>query len=75
MEFRVQLLGGSANIVQGLAVNARNPAGAIEMLTGIDWPPRAITMRIIDSNGTTIHETAEWSFPDASHTAKRNGRL
>ncbi len=31
-----------------LFADARNVAGAIALVVDIDWPPRAVTMRVLD---------------------------
>jgi hypothetical protein len=55
MQFRVQFLDRAENIIEELTADARNAIGAIELVEGLEWPPRAITMRILDADGLEVH--------------------
>ena len=55
MQFRIQFLDGSARVIRELAANARNAVGAIALVVDIDWPPRAVTMRVLDLDGREVH--------------------
>jgi hypothetical protein len=50
MQFRIEFLDGSARVIRELFANARNAAGAIALIVDMDWPPRAITMRVLDDD-------------------------
>jgi hypothetical protein len=55
MQYRIQFLDGRANVIRELTADARNAAGAVALVAEIDWPPRAISMRVLDADGREIH--------------------
>jgi hypothetical protein len=55
MQYRIQFLDGRANVIRELTADARNSVGAIALVTDIDWPPRAVTMRVLDADGREVH--------------------
>jgi hypothetical protein len=55
MQFRIQFLDGSARVIRELHADARNAAGAIALVADIDWPPRAVTLRVLDQDGREVH--------------------
>jgi hypothetical protein len=55
MQFRIQFLDGSARVIRELFADARNAVGAIELVRNLDWPPRAVTMRVLDVDGREVH--------------------
>jgi hypothetical protein len=55
MQYRIQFLDGRANVIRELTADARNAAGAVALLADIDWPPRAVTMRLFDPDGCEVH--------------------
>jgi hypothetical protein len=55
MQFRIKFLDGSARVIRELFADARNAVGAIELVRNLDWPPRAVTMRVLDVDGREVH--------------------
>jgi hypothetical protein len=55
MQYRVQFLDGSADLIRELFTDARNAASAISLVVDWDWPPRAVTMRVLDTDGREVH--------------------
>ncbi len=55
MQYRIQFLDGSAEVIRELFTDARSAAGAAELVADLDWPPRAITLRVLDADGTEVH--------------------
>ncbi len=55
MQFRIQFLDGSARVIRELAADARNAVGAIALVADVDWPPRAVSMRVLDLDGREVH--------------------
>jgi hypothetical protein len=55
MQYRIQFLDGSASVVRELTADARNAVGAIALVTDIDWPPRAVSIRVLDADGREVH--------------------
>ena len=55
MQYRIQFLDGSATVLRELTADARNSAGAIALVTDIDWPPHAVTIRVLDLDGREVH--------------------
>ena len=63
MQYRIQFLDGSANVICELAADARNAVGAIALVTDIDWPPRAVTIRVLDTDGREVHSAIRGDQP------------
>ncbi len=55
MQFRIQFLDESPRVIREVAADARNAAGAIALVVDVDWPPRAVTMRMLDVDGREVH--------------------
>ena len=55
VQYRIQFLDRSANVIREWSANARSLAGAIELIRDADWPPRAATMRVLDAYGREVH--------------------
>jgi hypothetical protein len=55
MQYRIQFLDGSARVPREWSADARSVAGAVALIVDIDWPPRAVTMRVLDANGREVH--------------------
>ena len=51
MQFRIQFLDGSANVVGELTAAARNAAGALQLVVANDWPPEAVSIRVLAPPG------------------------
>jgi hypothetical protein len=55
MQYRIQFLDGRANVIGELTADAHNAVGAIALVVGMDWPPHAVTMRVLDADGREVH--------------------
>jgi hypothetical protein len=66
MQYRIQFLDGSANVLREWSAYARSVAGAVSLVVNTDWPPRAVTMRVLDANGKEVHSTIKIVEPDAA---------
>ena len=55
MRYRIQVLDGAATILREMHSDARSVGGAIELITGIEWPPKATTLRILDLDGREVY--------------------
>jgi hypothetical protein len=55
MQYRIQFLDGRAAVIRELTADARSATGAVALVSEIDWPPRAVTMRVLDTDGREIH--------------------
>jgi hypothetical protein len=64
MQYRIQFLDGAAHILREWSANARSVSGAVSLVTEIDWPPHAVTMRVLDANGHEVHSTTKIGGPD-----------
>ena len=49
VQYRIQFLDRSTNIIREWSANARDVAGGIKLIVDTDWPPRAVTMRVLDA--------------------------
>jgi hypothetical protein len=59
MQYRIQFLDGRATVIRELTADARNATGAVALVSEIDWPPRAVTMRVLDTDGREIHSVTK----------------
>jgi len=57
-QYRMQFLDGSATVIPELIADARNAAGAIELIANIDWPPNAVSIRVLDADGLEVHSAS-----------------
>jgi hypothetical protein len=63
MQFRIQFLDRSARVIRELHADARNAASAIELVRDIDWPPRAVTLRVLDVDAGDVHSKVKGDTP------------
>jgi hypothetical protein len=42
--------------------DARNDVGAIALVVDLVWPPRAVTMRVLDLDGREVHSAIRGEF-------------
>jgi hypothetical protein len=55
MQYRIQFLDAAAAVISELIADAHNAVGAISLVVGMDWPPHAATIRVLDPNGREVH--------------------
>jgi hypothetical protein len=55
MQFRIQFLDGSANVIGELTAAARSPAGALQLVVANDWPLEAVSVRVLDAKGREVY--------------------
>ena len=55
MQFRIQFLDGSANVIGELTAAARSAAGALQLVVADDWPLEAVSIRVLDAAGREVH--------------------
>ena len=55
MQYQIQFLDGRANVIRELTADARNAAGSIALVRDIDWPPHAVTIRVLDADEREVH--------------------
>ena len=63
MQYRIQYLDGSANIVRELSADARSGMSAFELVADMPWAPRAVTMRVMDAVGREVHSAIRGDAP------------
>ena len=54
MQYRIQFLDRSANVVGELHADAWSAAGAVELVAEMDWPPLAVSIRVLDADGREV---------------------
>jgi hypothetical protein len=59
MQYRIQFLDERATIIHERTADARNAIGAVALVSEIDWPPRAVGMRVIDADGREVHSVTK----------------
>ena len=55
MQYRIQFLDAAAAVISELIADARSARGAIALVADLDWPPHAVTMRVLDADGREVH--------------------
>ena len=55
MQYRIQSLDRSANVIREWSANGQSVAGVVALIVDADWPPRAVTMRVLDAYGREVH--------------------
>ncbi len=55
VQYRIQFLDRSASVLPERSANARSVSDAIELIVDADWPPPAVTMRVLDAYGSEVH--------------------
>ena len=55
MRYRIQFLDGRANVIRELTADARTATNALSLIVDTDWPPRAVTIRVLDTDGREVH--------------------
>jgi hypothetical protein len=60
MQFRVQFVDGNASVILDLIADARNAAGAIALVADLEWPPHAVTMRMLYVDRERIDARFRW---------------
>jgi hypothetical protein len=55
LQFRVQFLDRAANVVREMYSFSWNVANVIEFISAIEWPPVAVSLRILDADGREVH--------------------
>ena len=64
MQFRIQFLDAAAAVISELIADARSARGAIALVADLDWPPHAVTLRVLDADGREVHSEVkgrEWA--------------
>jgi hypothetical protein len=59
MQYRIQFFDGAAAVISELIADAHSAAGAIALVADIDWPPHAVTMRVLDADGREVHSATK----------------
>jgi hypothetical protein len=55
VQYRIQFLDRSGNVIREWSANADSVAGAVALIVDADWPPRAVAMRVLDAYGREVH--------------------
>jgi hypothetical protein len=42
-------------VISELIADSRSAYGAIALVADLDWPPHAVTMRVLDTDGREVH--------------------
>jgi len=63
VQYRIQYLDGSANIVRELSADARSGMSVFGLVADMPWVPRAVTMRVLDAVGREVHSAIRGDAP------------
>jgi hypothetical protein len=55
VQYRIQFLDRSANVIREWSATGQSVAGAVALVVDADWPPRAVSMRVLDAYGREVH--------------------
>ena len=55
VQYRIQFLDARRNILREMTANVLSITSALELIVDADWPPRAVSMRVIDAYGREVH--------------------
>ena len=58
MQYRIQFLDTAGKVIREWSASARTVADALKLIVDADWPPRAVTMRVLDPYGREVHSAA-----------------
>jgi hypothetical protein len=59
MQFRIQFLDAATAVTSELVADARSAHGAIALVADLDWPPHAVTMRVLDADGREVQPASK----------------
>ncbi len=59
MQFRVEYLDGSARVIHEMHAEARDSICAVSLVRDLEWPPAAVTMRVLDGDGREVHSVVK----------------
>jgi hypothetical protein len=59
MRYRIRFLNRSPEIIRETTTDVRSAAGVIALVAGIEWPPDAITLQIVDVAGREIYRLSK----------------
>jgi len=59
VQYQIQFLDGVASVILDLVADARDAANAIALVVDLDWPPNAVSMRVLDADGREVHSTVK----------------
>ena len=54
MQYRIQFLDVIASVILDLVADARDAASAIALVVDLDWPPTAVSMRVLDEEASAV---------------------
>ena len=59
MQYRIQFLEGEASVIRELSADARSAINALLLVGDLDWPPRAVTTRVLDAEGREVYSEVQ----------------
>jgi hypothetical protein len=59
MQYRVQFLDDRTDVIRELTADARSATHALSLVVDVDWPPRAVSIRVFDVDGREVHFAAK----------------
>ena len=59
MQYRIQFLDRRTNVVRELTADARKAVAAVALVTDIDWPAGAVSIRVLDPDGREVHSKSK----------------
>jgi hypothetical protein len=62
MQYRIQFLDASGNVVRELSGSAQSVTRVVAIIVDADWPPQAVTMCVLDAYGREVHSSTRSDF-------------
>lgn len=59
MQYRILFLDGRTSVIRELTADAWNAVGAVAHVADIEWPPRAVSLRVLDADGREVHSATK----------------
>ena len=50
---------GEASVIRELSADARSAINALLLVGNLDWPPRAVTTRVLDAEGREVYSEVQ----------------
>lgn len=61
-QYQIQFLDCAGNVVRKSRDTAQNVTRMVAMIVDADWPPQAVTMRVLHAYGREVHSATGGDF-------------
>ena len=71
MQYRIQFFDGEASVIRELSADARSAINALPLVGDLDWPPRVVTVRVLDAEGREVYSEVQGDASGARGSAPK----